>query len=159
MPDTSFDAENLRLEIEAAFADTKYPGDDRLVYDNSGYHLECNEIAAAFRGKDWRELSVEMLRYHAQSLAFMTPEAYRFYLPAYLIAAALHYDEADIIPDAVVFNLIPPSEDWLFHMYRQKMQGLTAAQRRAIRSWLQFLKEHHGEDDLVGNLDQALASV
>ena len=56
MPGAPLNAEELRHEIEAAFAETKYPGDDRLVYDNSGDHLECNEVAAALRGKEWLSL-------------------------------------------------------------------------------------------------------
>lgn len=159
MPGTPLNAEELRHEIEAAFAETKYPGDDRLVYDNSGDHLECNEVAAAFRAKEWRELSVDMLRRHSQSLFFMTPEAYRFYLPAYLIAALLDYDKADTISDSVVFSLIPPSDDRDAESYRQRMQGFTSAQRQVIRSFLEFMKQHHGGDDALGNLDRALAIV
>jgi hypothetical protein len=152
-------AEELRQQIEAAFAETKYPGDDRLVYDNTGDHLECNEVAAAFRGRDWRQLSQDILRRHSQSLFFLTPEAYRFYLPAYLNAATLHYDEADTIPGSVVFSLIPPSDARDARAYQRRIEGFTQAQRKAIRSFLEFLKQNHTGDDALGDVDKALANL
>lgn len=156
---TPLNAEKLIQEIETAFAGTEYPGDHRLVYADTDEHLEAREIAEAFRGMDWRELSVDMLRYHSQSLFFMTADAYRFYLPAYLVAAVLHYDVADTIPGSVVFSLIPPLDDRDTISYRQQMRGFTSAQRQAIRSFLEFMKACHGEDFPLQELDQALASI
>jgi hypothetical protein len=51
----------LAEEIREAFANTKYPGDDRIVYDNSGYDMEAVEIANKFRGKKWQEIPFELL--------------------------------------------------------------------------------------------------
>ena len=152
-------AEELRLLVEAAFAETKYPGDNRLVYDDSGHHLECNEVAASFKGKHWKQVPLETLRYHSAGIFFLTPEAYRFYLPAYMLAASLHYDEAGTIPDSVVFILIPPSDAKDVPNYRQRLAGFAPTQRMAIRSFLQFLKAEYPKDDVLGDLDKALASV
>jgi hypothetical protein len=152
-------AESLRREIEGAFANAKNLGDDKLVYDNSGGHLECNEVAAAFRGKHWKEIPLDVLRYHSSGLFFFTPEAYRFYLPAYLIAAALYHDEADTIPGSVVFSLIPPSDARDVQTYHRRMEGFTSSQRNAIKSFLEFLKAQHPGDDLLGDLDKALTSL
>jgi hypothetical protein len=158
MLESSCTADKLRKLIEAAFADTSYPGDARLVYDNSGRHLECNEIAAAFRGKHWKEVPLETLCYHSAGIFFLTPEAYRFYLPAYLLAALLHYNQADTLPDSVVFSLIPPSDAKDAQVYRRRLEGFTAAQRQVIRCFLEFQKEHHAQDDPLGDLDKALAN-
>jgi hypothetical protein len=35
--------EELTEKIEEAFKNEKYPGDSHIVYDNTGYHLECVE--------------------------------------------------------------------------------------------------------------------
>jgi len=148
--------------LQSAFTQ-EYPGDDQLVYDNSGYHLECNEVLAAFRGKHWREVPFETLRYESAALSFMTPAAYRYYLPAYLLACILDYAEADMIPDTVVFSLIPPTDPKSVKIYgesyRRCMAGFTPAQRDTLRSFLEFMKARHGEDYPSGDLDQALASL
>jgi hypothetical protein len=158
MLESSGTADKLRKHIEAAFAETNYPGDALLVYDNSGHHLECNEVAAAFRGKHWKEISLEILRYHSAGIVFLTPEAYRFYLPAYLLAAVMHYNQADTIPDSVVFSLIPPADANDFQAYQRRIEGFTPAQRQAIKYFLEYLKQTHPEDDVLGDLDKAIAS-
>lgn len=159
MSGTSSESEELRHLIEVAFAGVGYPGDDRLVYDTSGCCLECKDVAAAFRGKHWKEIPLDVLRYHSSAIFFLTPEAYRFYLPAYLIAGSVNYDEADVIPDSVVFSITPPSDERDFDDYRRKMEGFTPLQRKALRSFLEFLKKHHAEDFPLGELDKALASL
>jgi hypothetical protein len=159
MPESPPAADELRQLVEAAFAETKYPGDDRLVYDNSRDHLECNEVAAAFKGKHWKQISLETLRHHSAGIFFFTPEAYRFYLPAYLLAAALHYDEADTISDSVVFSLIPPSDAKDAQSYLHRVEGFTTTQRKAIKRFLEFLKQQHPQDDVLGDMDKALANI
>jgi hypothetical protein len=166
--------EELRHLIEDAFAETEYPGDHALVYDTSGYHLECNEIAAAFRGRHWRELSLDTLLYHHAALFFFTPEAYLYYLPAYLLASALLYHEADVIPGTLVFSLTPPDQRNItigpvvinqtppkqtdIDDYQQILERCTPQQGQAIRRFLEFMKANYAENDPNGYLDRALAS-
>lgn len=71
-------------KIASSFEKMPYPGDLNIVYDNSGYHLECVEIQNIFANKHWNELTLETLLAQNSALAFMTPQAFRFYLPAYL---------------------------------------------------------------------------
>ena len=127
MSKMSKEAEELRHKLEVAFAEVKYPGDERLVYDTSGRVLECKQVAAAFRGKHWRQIQCDNLE--SGAIFCLSPEAYRFYLPAYLITSVLHYDEADVIPSEVVFSLIPPSDakdiEIYGQLYHQRMKGFT----------------------------------
>jgi hypothetical protein len=137
----------LKDLIETAWANADYPGDDRLMdYTGNCVDLvECQEILNAFRNKSWRELSVEFIRYHCDDLGFMTLDGYRYYLPAYLLAAALHYYEADVVSDIIVHSLIPPYID-----------GLTLEQKRAVRAFLEFMKAHYADHYRAGDLDKAL---
>jgi hypothetical protein len=80
--------ETVKTLIRSAFADTPYPGDDALV---RGAGDEPDEVVDLFRGRtDWRALSpVFVDRAGAASpsaLSFFSAGAFRFYLPAYLIA-------------------------------------------------------------------------
>ena len=79
-----------------------YPGDDNI----SRYEPED---ADSFRQRHWREVSVDFLmpRYKS-SLSLFEPKAYRFYLPAYLIASLRHYDSVDVIPEEVIGRLTRP---------------------------------------------------
>lgn len=88
------DGEGQRNEIERilegltiAFGDLPVPPEDQIVHDNSSFHLECNDIRAKLRNRHWRDLSIENLEGEADSLAFLTNEAFRFFLPAFIRAS------------------------------------------------------------------------
>jgi hypothetical protein len=88
MSSTAPSAEAIKTLIQHAFADTPYPGDDALVRSAGD---EPDEVVDLFRGRnDWRRLSAEFVdRAGAASpsaLSFFSAGAFRFYLPAYLIA-------------------------------------------------------------------------
>ena len=138
----------LVREIEGAFADVEYPGDERLVYDSSGKHLECAEVADALRGRDWRSLSVEELSYSPSNLNFMTAEAVHYYLPAYLTASVLSYSAAGAVPETLLWILKSPpatqtTDQRAFASFADR---LTSRQKAVIRSFLEYLRDEHGAD-------------
>lgn len=92
-------------EVEQSFAAARYPGDHAIVRDESELHLECADVKAAFRGHSWRKLPVSVLAREDSALAFFTPEAFRYYLPAYLLATLQHPDEVGVVPSNVVSRL------------------------------------------------------
>lgn len=163
MPSQDLTAEIVRGAIEQAFADVPYPGDDHIVTRGEFMDLERDDVERAFKGKHWREVlayPVEFLRYHNSALSFFTPEGYHFYLPAYLIATAENYAQVDVVSDAVVFSLKSDGrtpESLAF--YQERMKMLTSAQRKAIKSFLEFLRGQHPGDDPLGDIDKALASL
>jgi hypothetical protein len=157
MPQRPKSSEQLAKIIRKAFASSQYPGDNRLVYDNSGSHLECNQVADAFKGKHWADLPVDFLRRHADSMFFFTPEAYRFYLPAYLLAAVLSYRDADVIPNNLVHTFIPPaSEGPERERFESRTHGFDAQQRLATKMFLEFLSSEHSQDFPRGDPQIAL---
>src|SRR5215469_13519814 len=83
------DIEAIVDQIAAAFDAVPYPGDDHLRNSNEGD--EPFLLEQDFKGKsDWRALDSKFLDQapdgFATALSFFTHEAFRFYLPAYLIA-------------------------------------------------------------------------
>ncbi|MDP9121216.1 MAG: hypothetical protein M3O15_07590 [Acidobacteriota bacterium] len=73
-------------EIQAAFDPVPYPGDERLLMQPEIHSLEGEEIQSAFSGRHWSEVAAETFVYHHQALFFLSPEAFQFFLPGYLIA-------------------------------------------------------------------------
>ena len=81
--------DTLKEQIRAAFAGTKYPGDKKLRDSDQGD--EPFMVEHEFYGKsDWRVLSPEFidgaLSGLGSALSFFSDAAFRFYLPAYLLA-------------------------------------------------------------------------
>ncbi|GAA3508393.1 hypothetical protein GCM10022393_19380 [Aquimarina addita] len=101
---------DLILKIKQAFDLEKYPGDDKLVYDNSGKHLECLETKELFKNKKWNDLPNTFLLEASTSLNFFSKESFKYYLPAYLIFSLENYEESDDIPNNLVYLLTLPSE-------------------------------------------------
>lgn len=81
--------EALKAQIRKAFSRVRYPGDDQLRGVGEGDEPFC--VERDFRGKrEWQTLSPQFLDQSpdglASALRFLSNEAFRFYLPAYLIA-------------------------------------------------------------------------
>lgn len=159
--------------IDAAFGTAPYPGDDRIAGRFPSCPDEYAYVATYFKGKHWREITLKGLREEYPGppdacLSFMSSEAFRFYLPAYMWIAVEAYEAADVVAEAAVFALTPPREDErLFKIAEQaggpgpnpfspeqvrkrhswwleRVSGLTGAQRRAVIVFLQSIDQSHG---------------
>lgn len=108
-----FDIGELQRTITDAFGDRPYPGDDRIADSDPRYDdYEGHAVTRFHRGKHWQEITLPHLREEyagdaTACLAFMTPEGWRYYLPAYLLIA-LEWEEADAVGEAVIGNLTHP---------------------------------------------------
>lgn len=83
------DAEAVKSLIRSAFAHVEFPGDGRLRGSDEG--AEPFLVEQAFRGRsDWRSLDPDFIDRApdglGSALSFFSDEAFRFFLPAYLIA-------------------------------------------------------------------------
>ncbi len=74
---------SLAEAIEIAFSETPYPGDHNITHCPCD---ECTEIAGYFAGKTWKGHRVNDLRCHETALFHCTPDAFRYYLPAFMLA-------------------------------------------------------------------------
>jgi hypothetical protein len=99
---------HLLEEFEAAFGDLPMPSSDRIVIDNSD--AECQQVRKKFQNRHWRDLTIDDLAYDSDALFFFTPEAFRFYLPAFLSVSLTDAERADLIPDAVLSSLSSPAD-------------------------------------------------
>lgn len=173
------DVGELRCQIAEAFARRSYPGDDRIADTDLRYpDYEGNTVAGFHRGKRWQEITLSRLRagYEADPsacLAFMTPEGWRYYLPAYLLLA-LDRQASGAIGDAVVGALTHPRaradlrgrvtadlarepEDVLAEQstrFEERVSGLSEPERDAVRAALEHLAEEVDAEN--ESLDQGL---
>ncbi len=76
----------LITEITTAFKEEPYPGDSNIVYDNTGFHLECIEVRDAFIGHTWQNIPDDSLSAEQTGLSFMSKEGFKYYLPAFMCA-------------------------------------------------------------------------
>lgn len=109
----SITEEEIIKEIENAFSNREYPGDDKIASVAIGDPTyDGNRVAEYFKGKTWKEikwqsiLASRALDPHA-FLYYFTPEGFAYYMPALLIEAL----DVDFAPDLVesLLNALSPS--------------------------------------------------
>ncbi|MHC4692285.1 MAG: DUF6714 family protein [Planctomycetota bacterium] len=147
--------QRLKDEIEGAFRDIPYPGDDNIAANKRD---EYEEGLAEFKGKHWKDITFEFLvPYHKSSAHFLTPEAYRFYLPAYLMVVAEYYYESDALSGNIIRDLVLPDEGkyekWKRNCdeFYERFEPLNAEQKRAIRSFLEFIRDVYPYDPIYND--------
>ncbi len=115
----------LLAELEEAFGYLPAPPGGRIVTDNED--LESQQIREKLLGRHWRDLEIEDLAGESAALSFLAPEAFRFYLPAFIRVSLTDPVRADLIPDAILSALGEPEDP---RVHRERMKEL--AQRPAI---------------------------
>ncbi|RKH44349.1 DUF6714 family protein [Corallococcus llansteffanensis] len=129
--------EQLRRQIENAFADVPRPADDRIAYAPDAW--ETPELLSDFRGQHWKDLPVERVRQHAAHLSLLSPEALPYYLPAYLLAALTDFDVRDFLLSQL--SIPDESNPDLRRDFQRRFDVLSSAQRNAIQAFLRRMGE------------------
>ena len=81
-------APDLLAQIEGAFSDRVPPDGSHVLVDR--YHCpECQRVYRVFRGRGWRQIDKDALAEQRAALSLFAPEGFAYYLPAFLVVAAL----------------------------------------------------------------------
>ena len=116
--------------IEAAFADIPIPsGQITYLGDDEG-------AQEYFCGTHWSSHTTKSLRSHDAALHFFMPEAWRYYLPAYMMAVLNDPEEADILSEYIVWQFSQNPMDT--NDFTEKLGLLTAPQKSAILAFISY---------------------
>lgn len=139
----------LETQIREAFRDRAYPGDDNLV---DGDDLERIDIRRDFKGWRWEKVPPAIIEHNYSSLYFFTPEAFCYYLPAYLTYSLGPTGATSNVPDSTLFSLTSFSPE-----LRAARRLMTAAEREAICAYLRSVAAAAHEDNQ--EVDDALEAI
>lgn len=138
---------NLRQQILEAFAAAPRPSDDRIsapTYDDEG-------TAEYFRGRTWHGHTAEQLRIHSSSLSFFTREAYRYFLPAYMLAELDEPETADVIAEHIAFD---------FERFHERDRpAFSAAELRAVCAFFEECSRRYETGEGYRGFRSAAAKV
>jgi hypothetical protein len=156
MQDSPNNAEELKHRIERAFGEMAYPGDDNITISNCDCE-ECNDTREFFQGKHWSELAGadQNLMGLWGGLSILSPDAWRFYLPAYLIVGLgegsddySSMNPAEDARDSVLFAIGPPTDilppndpDRIVKLFVERTSGFSAAQQACIAAYASAMSE------------------
>ena len=121
-------ATDVLLLIENAWREVPYPGDDKIFTPDS---YDDEDIVNYFGGTTWRGHDPASLRAHSSAFTFFTPEAFHFWLPAFLIAAIQDPEEADVICEYIAWSIDDTYAS-------QRWPLFSPTQRQAVAAYLRF---------------------
>ncbi len=162
--------EELKRTIRSAFSTVEYPGDTNLRDSNEGE--EPFLVEEAFRGKrDWAALEPGFIDLapdgFASALSFFSAAAFRYYLPAYLVADLnrqlrhtslaiyLTHGLTDATKDVPVNPIRYGDYTWLAYV-SERFSGFSAAETEAIVGYLKFKRQHVHTQFERNMIDEAL---
>jgi hypothetical protein len=123
----------LIAEISKAFSLEPVPTEPLLEAEYLNPASQGDEGATEyFSGKRWDTLDVKNLRYHAIALYMFTAEAHRYYLPAFMKAALEYPEEADVIPENILFHFAEFENPFWF----ERIRVLSPLQREVVAGFL-----------------------
>ena len=129
-------------EIEEAFVEVPRPDESSIVYDDSGYHLECTQIKILLKNRRWQDIAKGAPGQHGDNLAFLTTDAFWYFLPGYMIAC-LQDPHGYISLEAMEVALTPTSQEDTYdgQVNDKLLVLLTPKQSKAVFHFLQYLAD------------------
>ncbi len=110
MESTATELASLLRKLEEAFPAVPLISADLVTTDPGYLDLERMGLKRKFGGRLWTSLSFEDLQGEAGCFGFLTPEAFRYYLPAFIRFTLLDPVRADLIVDAILSSFASPDQ-------------------------------------------------
>jgi hypothetical protein len=139
-------AHSVRAAIHAAFGNLPTPAERTLILpcaerDRAGEESIRRDLA----GKPWQSLSAEFLEQRWASFCYLSPTAYRYYLPSLLVGALDSLDGRQPFVHSVLFSL-PPSFWHLYYKgrderFQSRLEAFNDEQLRAVAGFLGLVFE------------------
>ena len=139
--------DELRAQIHRAFDRVPMPVrvEEMLLPRYTGD--DSYEMAKAFVGRSWRDIPLQELFYHRESLATLSANAYRALLPAYLEACLATDDPFDKYGSDLRSYLLSTLKHWPHQKgehraaeTQERLSLLDVEQRAAVMEVLRYLE-------------------
>jgi hypothetical protein len=126
---------DLAFDVETAFEGRSLPDDDAIVEKPGQYW--AGDVAAAFRGKHWRDVSPAVVSEYRYSLQFFTPAALCFYLPAFMILSLTWPGATLDMALEGLFTAFTPPIDAGDTEFDRRFVSLSPQQRRIVARFVE----------------------
>lgn len=141
-------AQQVRATIHRAFAELPVPTREALIPQPPACDDASRaEIREALAGRSWQSLEPEFVEQRWAAFCYLSPEAYRYYLPALIVAGLTEAPEPTDLTHSILFGLLPcfvtlyygdrdPHWRWWRDWYRARQECFTDEQHRAVCEFL-----------------------
>ncbi|MGH2808724.1 MAG: DUF6714 family protein [Actinomycetota bacterium] len=135
--------------IERAFAAVERPTNAELLHPQSADDMDIEPLYDIVR---WEDMTDADVIYNYSALAFLSPEGFRYFIPAYLIYALRNPESPEAVVDSTIWSFYPDMyEENLRDFVASKFSLLDDAQRQAVDAFLEAMAPF--ENDAAQALD------
>lgn len=130
----------INNKIEEAFSHIFCPQEKELLHPS--YHSSHFWEIEDFQGKNWeswQDIPYEILENNYSGLSFFSPEAFSFFLPAYLTQALAHPSGNLLI--FTIYNLTKRDDPEINFIFLSQVSQLTKQQKQAVIYFLEFVRD------------------
>lgn len=142
----SVSSADLRERVFNAFANTSAPDVKEITGTSWDGDLEREGVRQAFAGRAWHELPVSLFAEHRQALFFLSPRAWAYYVPGYMLAAIDRYNEADTVLTEIAETLTPSGDADIEPLRKARLAALTQHQRCVIVRFIDWAAVEFPDD-------------
>jgi hypothetical protein len=112
-------------------------------------HPNCfddNDIAALYEVADWHDLDDATIENEYAALSFLSPEGFRYFIPAYMAFALRHWESGAAAVGSTIWSLSPNNDQ---HFNPSKFILFDDAQSTAVAWFLQVMSASENVDDAL----------
>ncbi len=136
---------NLIKKIERAFAELTIPHKDEIVSNlvwAGRLDLDRVETMERLTGREWQRLGRDAIVEHVDALPTLTPEAFRYYMPAFLIDV-IHEsmpgsNHRPPVSERVIFMIVPVADRKEDRFLVEQTRCFNRKQSQAVYDFLVF---------------------
>ena len=151
MQNSETDEKTALIEtIRRAFAGNLRPGSRKIIDGDPYDGFEIEEMYERLKNLEWKQIPLNVERHRHGPLHCLTPDAFGYFLPGYMIACISDPEEVDMLWYSVIFQLAPIDlsgrrVDGTGPLGRL-INGMTPEQREAVYAYLSF--EYRKADEI-----------
>lgn len=141
MEQNTINIEHLKNQINCAFDNVKFPGDDNLLHPSCFDESEIQDFLNR-NWSNWHEIEEEIIPHNYSSLVFLTPKAFCFFLPAYMLYG-LNHPLSNVL-EFTVYSLIlrhDPQDPMILELCLSWFNNLNEAQKDTVTLFLKYIKK------------------
>src|SRR5664279_1983181 len=131
----------LKEALRASFSAASLPAQEDVAPHDC---KECRAIREAFAGRTWESLRPHEVEQRFDSLPMLSPSAFHYYLPAYLIYSLEHFKGDSLVCQFTIYAVAPNDGDdeTRFQLWwRERMRKFTPEQFTLLERFLDLVSQ------------------
>jgi hypothetical protein len=128
----------LKQKILKSFDNASYPNESIAPHECE----ECRAVRKSFKNQNWKTITPQILEENYGIIPLFSPEAFRYFLPAYVIYSLDHFDEYGTVCEFTIYALTPDNQSIKDRLdyWQEKFADFTLEQMNCIYEFLDFVR-------------------